>query len=89
MANPPYTDKDYERLGRQVDHLIKSYKVQTLPQQVWRSFVTGVFGGLGGIIGATLMVALVLALLQHITGVPFVGHYVDNLRQTIQSHSTK
>ncbi len=96
MAEPvrkPKPDQvNYEQLGKSVESaLITDYVMilHSTRRQIWSSFVRGVFGGLGGVIGATVGVAVLLALLQLFGGAPLIGHYFDSLRTTIESgHST-
>lgn len=49
------------------------------------SFVKGVLGGLGGVIGATILVALLLWFLSAFENVPLVGRFVDRFEQTVQT----
>jgi hypothetical protein len=49
------------------------------------SFIKGVLGGLGGVIGATIVVALLIWLLSLFQNVPLVGRVVDNFKSTVQS----
>lgn len=49
------------------------------------SFIKGIFGGLGGAIGATIVLALVVWLLSLFSSVPFVGRFIENIQQTVNS----
>lgn len=67
---------DYERAGRMfVDIVASSYAKR------WRiyylSIVKGFFGGLGGVIGATVGVALLLYLLSFFDSIPIVDHFIS------------
>ncbi len=53
------------------------------------SFIKGIMGGLGGVIGATIVVALVLWLLSLFQHVPLVGRFVDNARDTVKTEQQK
>ena len=69
----------YERLGKAVEEmLVKDYVelLHSTKRQIWSSFVRGMFMGLGSVIGATVVVALLLAILQLLGGTPLVGHYL-------------
>jgi len=52
-----------------------------------RSFLSGIFAGLGATVGVTLIFILVLTLLNWLGGVPFIGdllHINDLVRQIQQ-----
>lgn len=78
------TSKQYENLGKIVASVYetgyldaaKSYKM---------SFVKGLFQGLGGAIGATLLVALVIWLLSLFADIPVLGRFSDNIRSTVET----
>ena len=78
---------DYEKLGRDFeDILIKDYidVLHSAPRQIWSGFTRGVFTGLGGVIGATLGVALLLFILNLLGEVPFVDAIAKNISETIK-----
>lgn len=60
-----------------IDHN-KAYKM---------SFVKGVIGGLGGVIGATIVVALLIWILTIFSSVPLVGRLLNNIEQTVDTRS--
>jgi hypothetical protein len=49
------------------------------------SFLKGLAGGLGGVIGATVVVALLLWVLARFHEVPLIGPFFDSAQDTIQS----
>lgn len=80
----PFSEKDYQQLGQQVVDLYDTLKPNRTA--LYRaSFFKGVIGGLGGVIGATVGVALLLWLLSLFGQIPFIGHFIDTVRHTIQS----
>ena len=87
--NPdPNTGVNYETLGRAVEEaLVKDYihLLHSTRRQIWSAFVRGIFTGLGTVIGATLVVAVLLAVLQFLGGAPIVGHYLRDIGTAIQS----
>ena len=77
--------KDYEKLGKLLvsigelgiaDHK-KIYRI---------SFVKGLFTGLGGVIGATLIITLILFVLSLIGDVPLIGDVADTIENSIQQN---
>ncbi|MDQ3123296.1 MAG: DUF5665 domain-containing protein [bacterium] len=80
--NSKRTDKYYENLGRIVASVYetgyldvaKSYKM---------SFLKGVFSGVGGVIGATIIVALLLWILSVVKEVPFIGDISKKVESSI------
>lgn len=53
----------------------KSYKM---------SFLKGLAGGLGGVIGATIVVALLIWVLSLFQEVPLIGPFLDKARTTVE-----
>lgn len=90
MAKPSKLGSDdYEKIGREIeDLLIKNYidALHSTPRQIWNSFTRGVFAGLGGVIGATVGVAVLLYILQAFgSHLPYVGPYLKDLSETIRN----
>jgi hypothetical protein len=83
---------NYERLGKAVeDALILDYiyVLHSTRRQVWSSFVRGLFAGIGGVIGATVGVAILVGLLQVFGGAPVIGHFFQDLGQTIENRNAR
>ena len=51
------------------------------------SFIKGVVTGFGGVLGATLLVALVIWILSLFDTVPLIGPVIDNVQDTVKSKS--
>ncbi len=49
------------------------------------SFIKGVLGGLGGVLGATIVLGLLLWILSLFSDLPIVGRLIDNLNNTVNS----
>lgn len=49
------------------------------------SFFKGVFSGIGGVIGATVGIALVLFILSLLGEIPFIGTIAESISDTIES----
>lgn len=54
----------------------KSYK---------QSFLKGMFQGLGGVVGATVLVALLIWVLSLFGDVPLIGRFTNKIEQTVES----
>jgi hypothetical protein len=77
---------DYEQLGRTLETIIESGYMDRA--RVYKmSFVKGIVGGFGGVIGATLVVGILLWILSLFHQVPFINKITDNVRNTI--HQTE
>ncbi len=82
---------NYEQLGKAVeDALILDYIyiLHSTKRQIWSSFVRGLFAGIGGVIGATLGIAVLVGVLALLGGLPVVGHLFTQLGQSIEGHSS-
>jgi len=77
------TAKDYEQLGRMLASIYENGYIDR-NQSYKNSFIKGVLGGLGGVIGATIVVALLLWGLSFFNEIPLVGPFVNNIQHTIQ-----
>lgn len=49
------------------------------------SFIKGVLGGLGGAIGATLVLGLVIWILTLFTNFPLIGRLVENIQDAVRT----
>jgi hypothetical protein len=79
---------DYEKLGKTVEKLLVNDYIHFLGstrKQIWGSFVRGIFAGLGGVIGASLVVALLLFVLRYLGGAPVVGHFFQTVSHNIHT----
>jgi hypothetical protein len=78
---------NYENLGKAVESALVLdyvYLLHSTRRQVWSSFMRGVFTGLGTVIGATVGVTLLLALLHSFGGAPIIGQFFRDISETIQ-----
>jgi len=83
---PEKSKKDYEQLGRRVENIFLTGYISRA-EMLKISFLRGVATGFGGIIGATIVVALLAWLLSFFHTVPFVGPLVDSFRNTVDVRS--
>ena len=77
---------DYEQLGKTMEEIMVKdyiYFIGSTKRQIWGSFLRGIFSGLGGVIGATVVVGLLVFLLHLLGGTPVIGHYFNNVGSKI------
>jgi len=73
----------YEQIGKMVENIYQSGYIDR-NQMYKMSFIKGVVTGFGGVIGATLVVALVLWLLSLLNYTP-LRPLTERLQETVQS----
>jgi hypothetical protein len=81
------TPEDYERLGRAIESALINDYIDLLgntQRQIKGAFIRGIFTGFGGVVGATVMVALVVWMLHLLGGLPVIGQYLQGAGQSIQ-----
>lgn len=87
MLAPKHSDKvDHAKLGKRVEEALLAdyiYILGSTKRQVWGSLMRGFFAGLGGVIGATLGVALLLAILAYLGTAPIIGEYIRDIADAI------
>ena len=77
---------DHAKIGQAVEQMFLVDYIEFLgstKRQINGAIVRGFFTGLAGVVGATLGVAILLAILQLLGGAPFVGHYIQDLANSI------
>lgn len=83
-SSPGFAPEDYKRLGKQVVELYDELKPNR--KVLYRTnFIKGILSGLGGVVGATVGIALLLWLLSLFGQIPFIGHFVDTVKHTLQN----
>lgn len=76
--------EDYEQLGRIVASVYESGYLDK--KTMYRtSFLKGLIQGLGGAVGATVLVALLIWVLSLFSQIPLLGRITDTFRTTIQN----
>jgi hypothetical protein len=81
------TPEDYEKLGRAIESTLIDDYIDLLGntrRQIKGAFIRGIFTGLGGVLGATVVVAIVVWILHLLGGIPVVGEFLQGAGNTIQ-----
>ena len=53
---------------------------------VWVNFVAGIFRGLGAVIGASLVIALIVWVLSLFSDMPLVGEYAAKVKTSVTGY---
>lgn len=78
------TAGEYEQMGRDLEALY--FNINPNKSTFYKAaFLRGILGGVGGVIGATVVIALLLWLLSFFNNVPLVGDFVEAIRRTIET----
>lgn len=86
MKKQSRTDKDYEKLGRMLESIYESGHANR--KMVYKiSFLKGILGGLGGVLGATILLALLIWVLTLFKEVPLIGPLLESIRNTVETPS--
>ena len=56
---------------------------------IWVNFVIGIFRGLGAIVGATIVIAIIIWLLGLFTNIPLLGKYTKEIDQVVSDYFYK
>lgn len=83
MTKKQNSSADYERLGRMIESIYLSGYADRKRAYTF-SFFKGIFVGLGSVVGATIVVALLVWALGLFRGVPVINIFTENVRETVQ-----
>lgn len=75
---------DHEQLGRMIASIYETGYIDR-NQMYKMSFLKGIMAGFGGVVGATIVVALVLWILSVFVDVPLIGPILDSVQNTLQT----
>ncbi len=53
---------------------------------VWTNFVAGIFRGLGALIGASMVIALLIWILALFADLPLIGEYAKQIKTTVSDY---
>lgn len=80
----PTKQVSYEQLGRMLENIYESGYIDR-NKMYKMSFLKGVAAGFGGVIGATIVVAILIWVLNLFDQVPLLGPLTDKLQHTVQT----
>ena len=76
--------RDYEELGRRLENIYITGYVSR-KEMLKMSFLKGVATGLGGVVGATIVVGLLVWTLSLFDTIPLVGPLVENFESSVDT----
>jgi hypothetical protein len=82
--SPSRTRKDYEELGRRLENIYMTGYISK-KEMLKMSFLKGMAAGLGGVLGATIVVGLLIWVLSLFDTVPLVGPLLENIQDAVKS----
>ncbi len=83
-AKPAPTSKELEAIGQMLVTITETGYANN--KRFYKmSFLKGVLAGFGGVLGATVLVALLLWLLSLLDSIPFLEEFVTKVTNTIDS----
>ncbi|PWQ99911.1 DUF5665 domain-containing protein [Leucothrix pacifica] len=86
MNNKPksLTENHHERAAQSMENFV--LYVSSPWRVVWVNFIAGIFRGLGTIIGASIVIAIIIWLLSLFTKVPLVGEYAQDVEDIVSGY---
>lgn len=78
------TTKDYDKIIKAVN-LLNQANAESKVSMYKSTFIKGSIAGLGGVIGATVGVAILLWGLSLLGEIPFIGEIANNVQSAIDS----
>lgn len=76
-------EQDYKKLGQQVVDLYEMLRPNRVA--LYRTaFLKGIFTGVGGVIGATVIIALLIWVLSLFNNVPLIGGFMESIQNTLE-----
>lgn len=82
--NSTLSNDHHERTVNSVENFV--LYVSSPWRVVWVNFVAGIFRGLGAVIGASIVIAVIFWLLSLFTQVPLVGKYAKDVEEIVSDY---
>jgi hypothetical protein len=81
---PKPSRQQYEALGQMLASIYETGFIGR-GRMLWASFLRELASGLGGVLGATMLIVLLIWILSLLSNVPLVGRAVENIINTIRA----
>jgi branched-subunit amino acid ABC-type transport system permease component len=78
------TTKEYEQLGKVVASIFETGYLDK-KQAYKTSFIKGVIGGVGSVVGATIVAVLLVWILSLFGHVPLIGKFANKINKTVET----
>jgi hypothetical protein len=76
------TNKDLAELGKRIHYVFETGYLSK-PEAFKFAFLKGVLAGAGGVLGSTIVIALLLWILSLLGEIPFIGDIADSIQNTV------
>lgn len=83
----PLSAGDYEKLGRQLEGLVVGFDPSRRRIFTY-NFLIGLVKGFGGVLGATIGIAILIWLLSLFSNIPLVGPFVNNVKHSVNTSNS-
>lgn len=80
----PNKQQSYEQIGKMIENIYLSGYIDK-NQMYKMSFLKGLVTGLGGVLGATIVVGLLLWMLSWFNRLPLIGPITEQIKDSVQT----
>lgn len=78
--------KDVQKEQLEVLKDVRAKLTEIASPPIWRSFLNGLILGFGTVIGATVLIAILIAVLQNFISIPVVGNWISQIIEVVQAN---
>jgi len=82
--NKPLSTREKKLAAEAMEYFIQY--VSSPWRIIWVNFLAGVFRGLGALIGASIVLALLIWVLSKLVNIPLVGEYAKEIKSTVTGY---
>jgi ABC-type Fe3+ transport system permease subunit len=82
------SNADLDARVRRLESLLEEIAASVRPPTLWQRILFGVTQGFGTIVGATVVVALAVALLRPLTHIEYVGARLERILDVLEKRDT-